>query len=307
MTSWIAPAKIILFGEHAVVYGEPAIAVPVASLKAEATVKPSNDGFKIIAHDMDAVIVRYDVSLIEEPLQRTLALLQEYTGKSLPDVEIHLRSSIPMASGLGSGAAISTALLRAVSSAMDAHLSDEIVNSLVFEVEKIHHGTPSGIDNTVIVYEQPIFYVRNQPIERLSIARPFKLIIGDTGQKALTHVAVGDVRKLMETEPESAGKRVKAIGEIAVAARRAIETGKITDLGVLMHENHRLLQELTVSSLELDQFVEAALSAGAIGAKMSGGGRGGNMIALVTDDCAEAVANALRQAGAVHVFETTVV
>ncbi|MCB9459809.1 MAG: mevalonate kinase [Anaerolineaceae bacterium] len=306
MTSWIAPAKIILFGEHAVVYGEPAIAVPVASLKAEATVKPSTDGFKIIAHDMDAVIVRYDVSLIEEPLQRTLALLQQYTGKSLPDVEIHLRSSIPMASGLGSGAAISTALLRAVSSAMDADLSDEIVNSLVFEVEKIHHGTPSGIDNTVIVYEQPIFYVRNQPIERLSIARSFKLIIGDTGQKALTHVAVGDVRKLMETDPESTGKRVKAIGKIAVAARQAIETGKITDLGVLMHKNHHLLQELTVSSPDLDQFVEAALSAGAIGAKMSGGGRGGNMIALVTDDCAEAVANALRQAGAVHVFETTV-
>ena len=301
-----APAKIILFGEHAVVYGEPAIAVPITSLQASAVIQPSEDGFKIIAHDLDAAIVRYDPQLIREPLQRTLTLLQEHTGQSLPDVEIHLRSTIPMASGLGSGAAISTALARAVTQAMNTPLSNETLNNIIFEVEKIHHGTPSGIDNTVIVYEQPIYYVRNCPIERLKIGQPFKLIIGDTGKKALTHVAVGDVRSLMESQPEQTQKQISAIGKIAAAARAAIEHGRIHDLGHLMHENHRLLKELTVSSSELNRFVDAALAAGAIGAKMSGGGRGGNMIALVDEQHSEAVIEALRQAGAVNLIETLV-
>lgn len=301
-----APAKIILFGEHAVVYGEPAIAVPVTSLQATADISPSEDGFKIVAYDLDDAIIRYNAKNLQQPLQRILALLQDAHQTELPSVSIGIRSTIPVASGLGSGAAVTTAIARAVTQAMGKILSQDALNRMVYEVEMIHHGTPSGIDNTVIVYEQPIYFIREQPIERLNILKPFTLIIADTGLTAPTHIAVGDVRKLVEAEPDRIRPIIRQIGDIAKQARQALEVGFVDKLGPLMDENHRLLQQLTVSSSELDTLVATAKEAGAQGAKLSGGGRGGNMIALVDEANADHVASALSDAGAVTVLKTQV-
>ena len=117
---------------------------------------------------------------------------------SPPDVTITIRSDIPIASGLGSGAAVSTALARALCAHSGAPLDEAALNGLIYEVEKIHHGTPSGIDNTVIVYERPVYFVRGQPIEQLTIGAPFTLLIGDTGKSASTRAAVAGVRELYE-------------------------------------------------------------------------------------------------------------
>ncbi|MBZ0277676.1 MAG: mevalonate kinase, partial [Anaerolineae bacterium] len=197
------------------------------------------------------------------------------------------------------------AVIRALSVALNCALDAAVLNDLVYEVEKLHHGTPSGIDNTVIVYEQPVYFVRGLPIERLSIGAPLHLLIADTGQSALTRVAVGDVRALYESNTVRIQTIVDAIGELVKHARRAIEKGDLMSLGALMNENHIYLQQLTVSSTELDKLVFAAQDAGAIGAKLSGGGRGGNMIALVTPETIETVQAALLTAGAVRVFATT--
>jgi mevalonate kinase len=156
------------------------------------------------------------------------------------------------------------------------------------------------------VYEQPVYFVRNQALELLQIARPFTVVIGDTGHKALTHVSVGDVRRLYEVDKSGIGAAFERIGAIASAARAAIEGGTPEALGALMNENHALLQRLTVSSPELDRLVAAALDAGAAGAKLSGGGRGGNMIALCAPEQAESVANALIASGAARVFITRI-
>jgi mevalonate kinase len=311
-----APGKIILFGEHAVVHGYPAIAVPLTAVQATATVEQAAPGTGLTVHapDIDQQLSVRKLDDFDEldntplynallyPLMVGLQALQQ----PIPDLTVTVRSTIPIASGLGSGAALATALMRALSTALEKPLDNDALNPLVFEVEKRHHGTPSGIDNTVIVYEMPVYFVRGQPPETFDITRPLTLLVADTGLSSPTHITVGDVRRLYEIEPPRIGAVFDRIGAIVQAARNAIESGTIELLGPLMNENQALLHELTVSSAELDRLCDAARAAGAAGAKLSGGGRGGNAIALVSPDHAPAVTEALRAAGAVNIIQTVV-
>ncbi len=304
-----ASAKIILLGEHAVVYGQPAIAVPVSSLRAVAVLRPSpkpNSEFKFSLLDLMRSDNPSEVKASLEAFAVIARTLSVRVDLPLPAAEIGLHSDIPIASGLGSGAAVAGALAKSLLFYQGHVLDEGVVNEAVYEAEKIHHGTPSGIDNSVIVYERPVYFRRDHPIEPLTIASPFTLLIADTGRKASTHDAVADVRRLHEAEPQKTQGLFDAIGELVLKAREVIKTGKPEALGSLMTENQRLLEQLTISSSELDQLVTAALNAGALGAKLSGGGRGGNMIALVNPDQVAKVQDGLLQAGAVRVIQTTV-
>ncbi|MCU0466234.1 MAG: mevalonate kinase [Anaerolineae bacterium] len=300
-----APAKIILFGEHAVVYGQPALAVPVTSLGV--TVEAVPDTTTIIEGSDLLKTLPANVSHNEllDPLLRMVASTAAHFGQRGPAMRFTINSTIPVASGLGSGAAVSAALGRAVAAALGHTIPNESLNALVYEVERIHHGTPSGIDNTVIVYAQPVYFIRGQSPTTFTVGAPIHLLIADTGVSALTRESVGDVRKLTETDPQRAFPLIEAVGDVVRAAHTALMQGDTAKLGGLMLENHRLLQQLTVSSTELDSLVAAALDAGALGAKLSGGGRGGNMIALVTPETEQAVAQALIRTGAVRVIPTT--
>lgn len=306
-----APGKIILFGEHAVVYGRPAIAAPISQLRAKATIThSSSNNCYIIAPDLD----RHD-RLQDLPDDDALALAARLVLDAaqiwqIPDVTIRVNSQIPIASGMGSGAAIAAAIIRALAQHLNRPelQTNERVSRLTYEVEKIHHGTPSGIDNTVVAYEQPIYFVRQSPqnqIEPFHVAAPLRFVVADTGVRSSTRVAVGDVRRQYNEQPARFANIFDECGRIAKVARQAIEAGDIAQVGKLMTENHAWLQKMTVSSPELDRLVEAALQAGASGAKLSGAGRGGNMIALVGDEGMEtAVRHALQQAGATNVLTT---
>jgi mevalonate kinase len=295
-----APGKIILFGEHAVVYTRPALAVPVTQVHVDVEVTDSRRAGVWI----DAADINLRAELTSLPVDHPIGsvILKLFPPPVLSarggGVEINISSTIPVASGLGSGAAVSVALTRALMGYLDLPLTDEQVNDLAFEVEKLHHGTPSGIDNTVITYAKPVYFIKGQPIETFTTGRPFTIVIGDTGIPAPTKESVGDVRSLWLKDREKFEKIFDEIGQISLMARRSIENGEPERLGELMDQNHELLQRLTVSSPELDNLVQAARRAGASGAKMSGGGRGGNMIALVEKEKAETVANALVSAGA---------
>ncbi|MCB0252085.1 MAG: mevalonate kinase, partial [Anaerolineae bacterium] len=170
-------------------------------------------------------------------------------------------STIPVSSGLGSGAAAATAIVRAIAAAAGHALTPAEISTLVFESERLFHGTPSGIDNTVIAYEQPVWFVRGQSPEPFVIAQPVTLVIGDTS------VTVGDVRRGWQNEPAHYEALFDAVGRVVVAARDAIRSGEAGGLGRLMDENHALLQEMDVSSPELDRLCAAARQAGALGAK----------------------------------------
>ena len=307
MTTSSAPGKIILFGEHAVVYGRPALAVPVLQVQAQAEVTASpRRGIWI-----DAPNIGLSAELNRLPSDHPLAavvhnLLFSLGVSPFPDLEIRITSSIPVASGLGSGAAVSVALIRALSAHLGRPLSDEQVSAFTYEIEKLHHGTPSGIDNTVITYACPVYFIRGRVMETFTLGGSFTFVIGDTGISAPTRESVGDVRRLWEFDPQRWEPVFDEIGRIVDRARQGLEGGDIEALGPLMDRNHALLRELTVSSAELDQLVDAARAAGALGAKMSGGGRGGNMIALVEPGMAGDIAAALQAAGARRTITTTV-
>ncbi|MSP11733.1 MAG: mevalonate kinase [Chloroflexi bacterium] len=314
-----APGKTILIGEHAVVYGKPAIAVPVTQLLAQVDVfrAPAGSGMRILSLDLGCTIdteysqreysqqlsilskTTHPSEMPSDPLPYVVYQTLQYLGLDHPpDVILQIHSDVPLGRGLGSSAAVATALVRATCLVSGHSLPPEEISHIVFQTEILQHGTPSGIDNTVIAYEQPIFYSKGRPLERLHLHRPLHLCIGDTGIPASTRATVAAVRQNWERDPAKSEGYFNEIGQIVTEARLALEIGQMSRLGQLLTANHHLLQQLQVSSPELDRLVVAALQAGALGAKLSGGGGGGIMLALVNPGIMEQVQRALKAAGA---------
>jgi mevalonate kinase len=304
-----APGKIILFGEHAVVYGYPAIAIPVKKVNATARVFPNLEGqpgeVRIQAPD-----IHLDTRLSDLPGDDPLAVAIQRTLESVlttqtPSFTVLISSTIPISAGMGSSAAIAIATIKAISYFLGKPLPTEQVSNLALQVEQIHHGTPSGIDNTVIAYQTPIFFIHGEPIEIISIETPTHWVIADSGEKTPTRETVSDVRTQYDADPDTVIPIFNQIGEISSRARDALISGDISRLGELMNSNQDLLQQLGVSSQRLEALITAAKNAGAAGAKLSGGGRGGNIIALAPSDETQEIETALLNAGAQRIITTT--
>ncbi|MEZ4614846.1 MAG: mevalonate kinase [Caldilineaceae bacterium] len=308
MTSATAPGKIILAGEHAVVYGRPAIAVPVWQVVATATIHAGAPGSGCIGIAKDlAHTIALQQAAADEPLALVMRLVLAQLGITVePDWRIELSSQIPIASGLGSGAALSAALVKAIYAHVGQPVSPAQVSALVYASEQLYHGTPSGIDNTVIAHGSPIWFVKSEAPVPFTPTVPFTIVIADSGIAAPTKETVGDVRRAWQAEPVRYEGYFDAIQAIVEQARPAIERGEIAELGTLFDQNQAILEKLGVSSAPLERLIHAARTAGALGAKLSGGGRGGNVIALVAADKVDAIVYALTKAGARHVITTTV-
>jgi len=297
-----SPGKAILFGEHAVVYGQPAIAVPIRQVQARAILTPSPRS-QPGAIRIQAPAIGLDADLQSLPADHPLAMcirlvLTHLNLRDAPACKVRITSTIPLAAGLGSGAAVSVALIRVFSAYLGKPFPPKLVSELAYQVEKLYHGTPSGIDNSVVTYARPVYFVRGQPIEMLQSPAPFTLVIGDTGIASPTAEAVADVRLAWQSDPEHYETLFNEIGALVREARFALEKGQIERCGALMDLNHTLLRKMGISSQELDRLVECARQAGALGAKLSGGGRGGNMIALATSESADHIRARLAAAGA---------
>jgi mevalonate kinase len=305
-----APGKVILTGEHAVVYGQPAIAAPVQEVRARAAIEADptdpTGKIKIVASDigldtsLDAIPADHPVSTVFREVQQELGI------DHLPAMTLTISSTIPIAAGLGSGAAISVAVCRALSTFLGSPMSEEAVSRIAFETDRFYHGTPSGIDNTVISYGRMIYFRRGKETELLANAEEFTLVIADSGEKSLTGKVVHSLRIRIDIDSQRYGPILEKIGAVSQAARKAIEQGDPIRLGSLLNDNHFLLQQLGVSSANLDLLVRIAREAGALGAKLSGAGCGGNMLALVKPADVEGVVAALLSAGAVNTITTTI-
>jgi mevalonate kinase len=305
MTHASAPGKCILFGEHAVVYGRPAIAVPLLQLRArveiETTSPPDSRGIRLLAPDVKVDAWLYELSP-DDPLRRIVDLTLSAANAERASLRIQVHSDIPIAAGMGSGAAVSVALSRALSLHLGTPLPEPQISNLAFEVERLHHGTPSGIDNTVITYEKGVFFTQDGGAEPFSIRGNLQLAIADTGVASPTRDAVGMVREAWQRDPTTYEGIFDQIGAIARAARQSMIEGEASNLGSLMDENQTLLERLHVSTDALRRLMVAARDAGALGAKLSGAGLGGIMIALCPAGLGERIRSALGAAGAAWTY-----
>jgi mevalonate kinase len=218
-------------------------------------------------------------------------------------LEITFAGDLIAASGVGASAAQCTSLARALSETFNLNLDDEKINEAAFEGEKAYHGTPSGIDNTASTYGGMIWFVKNlgtgrNTIDLLQSPRKMLIVLANSGITASTAEVVADVRRLREKNPEKIEKVFGEYGKLAESARKALLEGDIAVIGSLMNQNHKLLQQITVSGEVNDELVELALENGAVGAKLTGTGRGGLVIGLAENEgIQEIVARAIEKKG----------
>ena len=303
-----APGKVILFGEHFVVEGAPAIASAI-DLRVRACVTTEVNS--------DRVIVRSDVFGEAEiyptkpprwasQFRRIVELLGRRFGKIAP-AKITIESSLPVGAGLGSSAASAAAFTAAYGLAYGIRLSTLEVSQLAFEAEKLVHGKPSGIDNTISCYGGTILYTRNKGFEPLNANLPstVKLVIADSGIQRSTGQAVS----LVLARKRKLGKLGDMIYDVAkelvLAAVDALKRADVELLGELMDVNHGLLNAMGVSLPELETLVYRARKAGAYGAKITGAGLGGTIIALVDADKLNNVVRSLSEV-ATRVFVASI-
>ena len=291
--------KVILFGEHFVVYGVPSI-VSAIDRVTTATVERSDGSGWTLEDNRPATPGYKEEKLKQQEESINLILKAAGVDPAEKPIKITFGGDLVAASGIGASAASCTALARALSEEFNLELTDERVNELAYEGEKGYHGAPSGIDNTAATYGGLIWFVRGEPnvMERIKIKRPVEVVMGNTGLVANTKAAIAGVRERKEKYPEKYEKIFNEAKELAFMARKALVDYDLEAVGELMDENHRRLQAIEVSCKELDFLVELARTNGAYGAKMTGGGLGGNMVALTPGgDLQEQVARAIKKEG----------
>ncbi len=230
--------------------------------------------------------------------ERAAGVIMDELGLTDRAIRIEVFPDVPRGMGLGGSAALAVAIVRALDIHFELKLSDEQVNQLALESERIAHGEPSGIDNTMATYGRPLVYRRGEPplVEPLNISRPMQIIVGMTHQEGLTAKTVARVREARERNPKLYEKIFDDIDSLVLQSITALQDGDIAGLGELMNVCQGLLNALQVSTPELERLIGIARRAGALGAKLTGGGGGGAMIALC-DNNADAVQDAIEAQG----------
>jgi len=242
-----APGKIILFGEHAVVYGYPAIAVPIDAIQVRVSILP------VIKESQSIIKVRNinwqeDILFAEldkyDPIRTSIENVYTHINQKPPHFEMTISSSIPIAAGLGSSAALAVAITKCMSQFLGIYLSNDEINALAYKSEEIQHGSPSGIDNSVITFDQPILFRRSKPISQIKIKNPIHIILADTGKRTFTKEVIASVKQNLEKEPDFINPILAEIGGIVEEAAKALFNGEVKKIGSLMVRNHIALRKL---------------------------------------------------------------
>jgi len=303
-----APAKTILLGEHFVVLGKQAIAMAI-SLNSEVNVERrkdssiyirsssldtsgtfKNDQFKLERGGEDA-------RRVLEPLKMVADAVCQQVKCRNTGFNIEIDSNIPVAVGLGSSAATAVSTIAAVAELLEAKLQREEICDLAFIPERRIHERPSGIDQTTSTYGGIVLYKPGRGFKSISIRHQLPIVIGNSGKARSTGEQVAKVRKLFEEQRDFVAHLAKNAGELSTKAVDAIRDGDLRTLGELIISNHEILRKVGVSTQDLDHLVEVSMKAGAFGAKLTGAGGGGCIIALTEKDAQRAVAESIERSG----------
>ncbi|MEM4757340.1 MAG: mevalonate kinase [Desulfurococcaceae archaeon] len=290
-----APGKILLFGEHFVVKGKPALGIAV-SRYAVVCIKHGKGEFfskqigRIDHESKDMLLFR---TIIEKASER-------YSKKAveIENVDVYIDSEIPLGAGMGSSAAVSVAFTHALLSYIGVDFSLSDVNEIAFEAEKRVHYRPSGVDNTLSVYGGLLYY-QSGVFKRLDLKLPgnVEIVVVDTGLKRATGEVVRSVLERYDRVPVIMSKIYEAGEEIVNKALEYIKDANMIGLGELMLMNHGLLWAIGVSCKECDEIVHEMIRQGAYGGKISGAGKGGVVIGLVDSSISSKILESIRQRG----------
>jgi mevalonate kinase len=294
--------KTILLGEHFVVYGLPALASAIGD--STTCIVESKDGKSYELVDNRSEVSGYKEKKFDEQ-KISIKNVLDYMGVNLDEkaVKITFGGNLVCASGVGASAASCVSLARALNEEFNLGWNDTKINEAAYEGEKGYHGTPSGIDNTASTFGGLVYFIRNleggpNTIKTIKLAKPVELVIASSGMTANTSVVVADVRKKKEANPDWFEGIIQEYREVVKEGRAALDNMDLERFGQLMNKNHELLQNITVSNDVLDKMVKLARDNGALGSKVTGTGRGGNMISLTPGtELQDKVYNALKDAG----------
>jgi hydroxymethylglutaryl-CoA reductase len=268
-TTGSAAGKVILFGEHAAVYGRHALALPIPEA---VTATVSSGGSTLVPPEIKGMV---------ELIKRELEIEGDYA------VRVH--SDLPIAMGLGASAAFAVAITRALGNDLNLDLDDEAVNVVAYKCEELAHGTPSGIDNTIATYSRAILFRRGDTLEteavELKTSPP--IVVACSHTPGLTREQVQGVSDRRERNMEHYDWVFDQIDALSREGANALREGDYDALGDRMNVCHGLLNAIQVSTPELESMVTLARSAGAIGAKLTGAGGGGSIVALCPGKVAE--------------------
>lgn len=303
-----APAKIILFGEHFVVHGEPAIVLAIdrrayakaekrndkslhlrsTNLNLEAIIE--NGNFKVTQGDLKEARMKF------EPVATAVRKVLEKHGTDA-GLNVEITSTVPIAAGLGSSAAVVTAVTHAVGTLFEVKMTKEDIFKIAYEAEKFVHGTPSGVDPAISTFGGALLFQMDTGFKPLEAKADVPLVIGDTGVERSTRIQVEKVKDMKEKYPQVVKPMMQTAREIVLRAMDAFKESDLETLGELMNLNHSLLYGLGVSDESLEWLINAARKAGALGAKLTGAGGGGCMIALTENEKLERIMEAIQRAG----------
>lgn len=298
-----AHAKFILLGEHAVVYGRPAIGMPLPRMWVRADARFVDGPLRLETDSYTGALDEAQSSF--DTLGAAIRNALIFFGHATSGVAVSVHGEIPIGRGLGSSAAVSHAIVESVRELLGAELDEDQRFELVQSAERVAHGTPSGLDARATREPGP-FVFENGAVTSVDVDFGGAFVIADTGVRGSTKTAVGDVAAYSRTHPERSAQLLDQLEQLTRDAATDLSEDRREALGSRMTRAHRILSELGAGHESIDRLVDAAVAAGALGAKLTGGGQGGCVVALVsTPDDAARVVEALTAAGAVNCWVVT--
>lgn len=277
-----AQSKLILVGEHAVVHGQPAIAIPFPLVGVESIVEHVLGAVKI-----DSTFYHGPIDSAPSALTGIVTCIKDtlnYLDLPCKDLLIRIKSSIPPGKGLGSSASVAIAVVKSLFSYSNQEYGREQLLELANIAETYAHGAPSGIDSLTITSKSPVWYEKNQKVKYIKPSGNFHFIVADTGRMADTRSAVESIANLIKLAPKKIQTKLERLGEITSQVKVALEKASKNLLGQQLNEAQKVLESLGVSDAGLNRLIYYALQEGALGAKLTGGGNGGCIIALAQDE-----------------------